>query len=206
MIYGDVVMADSPLADKLGFYPEPSYPSYQPMQQMAGMQQPFTAPMGIDIDSVIKSISNELKADIEEFAHQLVGEDRISYEEKGIIKEKYEAQGNPRVNQTGRWAIISFIKAQATAWSDIKDFEVRTESAESVLRFIEDVFVNKEKWGVATEDMSSLVLMVERFIEYKIIRKIAEKKVWDVVQRTVSEQHTSLDSPKEKKGWGFFGR
>ena len=183
--------------DNIPSYPDNSSPQMNMVQQPTGL---------FDIDSVIKSIDNELKNNISNFSHQLMGEKKIVTQDSGgKFMERFETLENPIVNSLGRSSIISYISACATAWSDIKEREVRIESAELSTRFIKDLYMNMEKWGVQFKDLSALVMMVEKFIEYKIIRKVSEKKVWDVVQRTVNEQHTSSDSQKPRKGFSMFG-
>lgn len=179
-----------------------------PPQPMGG-GIPYLPDSGVG--EILRSIPTSVARAMEDFSHVLVGEIRqIVTDARGNVKEEWiKVNEFSIVNTRGRWEIISFLTGiinEANTWSDLTEKEQKYKSMEITLQFAYDCALKSERWGLSLEDMSTLVIMVENFVELGILKKIESKKMWDVIQRTVRESRHVVDSGEggRQKTFGLF--
>jgi hypothetical protein len=184
-----------------GFEPNTFSPPIVP-----NFETPLPTSNTSEIASIVRSIQDEVHKNIQDFCEMLQGRQKIvRFGKNNEIIEEWVNTEQPLVNDKGKWDIMSFLSAPSNAWSDLKDNEILKESADIMIRFACDVCLKKEEWGIRSQDQSALIIMIEKFIEYGNLRKISEKKMWDLAQKTVKEQRTYVEASQQKPR-GLFGR
>jgi hypothetical protein len=178
-----------------------------PMPQYLPESQ-YISPNEYGVNEIIRSISSSVRVSKEDFEHVLAGEKRFTtLNEQGIPTIKWTKVSKPIVNEIGRNEITTFLEpllSESNTWSDLSEasaLEKYKEIAETIAIMLS---FNKEAWLLQTSDMHTLQIMLETFIDLSVLKKIENRKMFDMLQKTVKESRHIVEQTDSKQGRGLF--
>jgi len=183
-------------------------PAPQPQQYPPSQPQQFL-PQEFGMSDIVRSISKSVRISKEEFEHTLAGEKKVmTLNSDGIPVFKWVKSGEPLVNEKGRQEIMAFLDplmSESNTWSDLNEKEAMEKYREISETIAQMIAFNMEAWGLKLSNLHTLQIMIENFIDLSILKKVENRKMFDMLQRTVTETRHVVENTGGKESRGLFG-